>query len=171
MLTRRSRPLVALLVALLVVATGCASTHKTLVVSGEGLALTGNLFADTGKVWNTLLDGGTITPEQYKPWRTFALKFRGTPAKDGAPAVPGAYELLVNLWKAAKKAQTEATSPEVTGELVTRQQQIERALASMMGELQTFFAQGTTLLSGKPASTSWWNIFGAASPALAPKEA
>lgn len=49
---------------------------KALLAFGETLDAAGRSFVDAGKLYNSSLDAGTITADQYRKWADFAKKFQ-----------------------------------------------------------------------------------------------
>lgn len=95
--TSRCLP-VLLIVALLM--SGCAAwtsakttadRTKALLAFGETLDAAGNTFVSVGKIYNSSLDAGLVTPENYAKWAAFAKTFQ--------PAYPQA----VQAWRLARQ--------------------------------------------------------------------
>ena len=63
------------LLCLALVATSCANATP-FIVTGKSIALLENQFADTGEAMNEGLDTGKISPESYRKWATFGLRFK-----------------------------------------------------------------------------------------------
>ena len=90
-----------LIILAVLVATGCTSwtTPKTqadrtkaLLAFGTTLEAGGNVFVGVGTSFNSALDAGMITTEQYRKWAGFATPFKP------------AYDKAVTAWKLARTA-------------------------------------------------------------------
>jgi len=75
---------------LMVVLAGCSSYLENLARTGDQLAVAGDLFAETGKMYDNLYQSGAITEAEYAPWREFATNFKKV------------YPAAVATWKSLK---------------------------------------------------------------------
>lgn len=91
MIVRQYRKATAVLSLVLMVAlAGCGSYLENLAKTGDQLAIAGDLFADTGKMYDSLYQSGAIGEDVYGPWREFATNFKK------------AYPAAVATWKSLK---------------------------------------------------------------------
>jgi hypothetical protein len=87
----------AIVLAVLILATGCVSVGRSLVISGESLKAIGNEFLLVADVYVKGCADKTITLEQCEAFRDFGQKFQK------------AYPLAVDLWGVARSADDVAT--------------------------------------------------------------
>lgn len=90
-----------LMLLLMVLAVACSSV-KPFVISGESLDAIGKQFVTVGNLYNSMLSTQQITPEQYRPWATFAKKFQQT------------YPSSVAAWKKARIANDQIAENKVS---------------------------------------------------------
>lgn len=82
-------------------ATSCAGTSPT-VVTGATLDGLGTTFVATGDLFNRGLKAGAVTPEEYRVWAAFAVRFKAS------------YPVAVDLWRASSTVEDAATTEKVT---------------------------------------------------------
>lgn len=81
------------ILALAVLLSGCAGYTATVIGTGEVLDSIGKQFVQTGKTYDTLLDKGYISPQEYRAWAAFVPKFQL------------AYGRAVDMWNVAERSR------------------------------------------------------------------
>lgn len=127
------RILVPILLVPLLAGSGCVSGAKALIVSGEALNAAGQQFVQVAGLYNDMLDKGVITPEQYRPWKTFGGHFQF------------AFPKAVQLWTDARAAHD-----------AEKERQAETLIRSLTTDLAVFATQVYQYLAKPPRRSGIW---------------
>lgn len=103
-----------------------ADRTKALIAFGSSLDAGGTMFVAVGTQFNSALDAGLITPEQYRKWAAFATPFKP------------AYDRAVTSWKIARTANN-----------ITSLEQVKTQLGPLLAELATFSLSITQIITAK----------------------